>query len=84
MIMSLIWVYTSKKTQKYKKRLLSINIHLFEDPSKGRRKNGFFTVRLTVNIYLPPPLQSAVCDFFFGVFFFILDYDSMCSETDFT
>ena len=28
-------------------------------------------------------LRSALCEKFFGVFF-ILDYDSMCSETNFT
>ena len=32
---------------------------------------------------LTPPLRSAFCEFFFGVLF-ILDYDSRCSETDFT
>ena len=30
-----------------------------------------------------PPLRSAFCEFF-CVCFFILDYDSMCSEMDFT
>ena len=47
-----------------------------------RQKNGQFTVRLTVSIYPPHPLRSAFCDFL--CVFFILDYDSMCSERDFT
>ena len=31
-----------------------------------------------------PPLRSAFCEFFVCVFFFILEYDYMCFETDFT
>ena len=52
---------------------------------KGRRqgvRNGYFTVRLTVSVYPPPP-YGQLCVNFLGVFF-ILDYDFMCSETDFT
>ena len=39
-------------------------------------------VRLTVSVYPHPPLRSFFCDFF-GVFY-IVDYDSICSEADFT
>ena len=46
------------------------------------KKSGYFTDRLTVSVN-PPPLQSAFGEFF-SMFFFILDYDSMCSKKDFT
>ena len=49
----------------------------------GRQKNGYFTVRLTVSVYPPPPYSQLFVNFSFDVFS-ILDYDSMCSETDFT
>ena len=45
-------------------------------------KNKHFTVRLTVSVSPPIPLRSFFCDFF-GVFY-IVDYDSICSEADFT
>ena len=48
------------------------------------KKNGYFTNRLTVSIYPPPSLLwSAFCEILFAMFS-ILDYDSMCSEMDFT
>ena len=47
-----------------------------------QEKNGIFTVRLTVRVYPPPPLWSAFREFF-GVCL-TLDYDYICSETDFT
>ena len=48
------------------------------------KKNGYFTNRLTVSIYTPPSLLwSAFCEILFAMFS-ILDYDSMCSEMDFT
>ena len=49
------------------------------------KKNGYFTNRLTVSIYTAPPplLWSAFCEILFAMFS-ILDYDSMCSEMDFT
>ena len=48
----------------------------------SREKIGYFTVRLTVSVYSPPRLQSAVCEIF-GVFL-NLDHDFACSDTDFT
>ena len=44
------------------------------------KKSGYFTVRLTVSVY--PPSLTVFVNFF--CVFFILDYDSMCAETDFT
>ena len=46
------------------------------------KKPGYFTVRLTVSVYPPTPYRQFFVKTFFGVFF-ILDYDSMCSETDY-
>ena len=50
---------------------------------EGVKKSGYFTVRLTVSDYPTPPLTVSFLWNFFGVFF-ILEYDSMCSEMDFT
>ena len=45
---------------------------------------GSSLAHLESKLELSTKLRSAFCEFFFDVFFFILDYDSMCSETDFT
>ena len=51
--------------------------------SKARPKKTDM-LRSSLGTYLPLPLLwSAFCEIFLGVFF-ILDYDSMFSETDFT
>ena len=50
---------------------------------EGVKKSGYFTVRLTVSVYPTLPPYSQLFVNFFWVCFFILDYDSMCSETDF-
>ena len=49
---------------------------------RGVKKSEYFTVRLTVSIYPSPPYGHLFV-IFLGVFF-ILVYDSMCSEADFT
>ena len=46
------------------KNLLSRNIIVFDGfHTATRKKNRYFTVRLTVSVD-PPPLRSAFCDFF--------------------
>ena len=47
------------------------------------RKISVFTVRLTIRVATPPPLQSAFGEHIFGVFL-TLDYDYVCSEKHFT
>ena len=47
---------------------------------KGSHKNGLFSVRLTVRIDPPPPYRQF---FFIFCLWFTLDYDYICSETDF-
>ena len=49
---------------------------------KASKKPGYFTVRLTVSDYPTPPLKVSFLWIFWCVF--ILEYDSMCSEMDFT
>ena len=49
---------------------------------KASKKPRYVTVRLTVRV--PPPLYGQLSVKFFFVCFFILAYDSMCSEMDFT
>ena len=61
--------------------ILIFRVFCYENRQK---KSRYFTVRLTVSVNLTPLLllRPAFCDFF-GLFF-ILHYDSMCSEMDFT
>ena len=48
-----------------------------------KKKEEYFTVRLTISIFPTPPYDQLFVNFF-GVFFFILDCDPRCSATDFT
>ena len=50
---------------------------------RGVKKCGYFTVRLTESVYRRPPYGRLFVKIIFDVFF-ILDYDFMWSETDFT
>ena len=58
--------------------------NLFKFHKWSRQKTIFFTVRLTVSFPPPTLLRSAFCEFLLFFFVFILDYNSMCSEMDFT
>ena len=70
-----IWLGSDKKLRNW---LFST----FELGFKGRRKKRkYFMLRLTISVH--PPLQSAFCENICGCFF-ILNYDSICSEMDFT
>ena len=66
----------------FRVNITGIFIFLYDEKGSRQKKRIFYSQADRKR--LPPhPLRSVFCENLFGVFF-ILDYDSMCSKTDFT